>query len=112
MPTGYTKTMHQDPAGQPTPPPWHIHRLETRIAIKAGKRNTICYMQIGPQENENAALIITAHELLNVAKVLQMLATSPRFQEMKVMSAIAELQNNSAWIEPGPVIAKVEGPQS
>ena len=60
-------------------------------------------------DEANARLIAAAPELYAEAQVLRCLATSPRFQNMTVAAALAELKANGCGHDDGAAIAKAEG---
>lgn len=104
MPTGQTKTMRLDPAGAPTPPPWTPHETQTRLAIKAGKRVTICYIQMGPQERENAALICAAHQLREACEQaeywLEESKQSDQVQPVEILRVLRAAIDQSRKLQP------------
>jgi hypothetical protein len=57
----------------------------------------------------NARLIAAAPDLLGEAQLLRCLATSPRFQEMTVREALAELKLNGMGHDDGAALAKASG---
>lgn len=63
----------------------------------------------GQDMQANARLISAAPDLLGEAHVLRCLATSPRFQNMSVARALAELQYNGCGHDNGAALAKVTG---
>ncbi len=54
------------PGPQHTPGPWIAHETETRTAIKRG-RQVVAYVNIGADQDYNAALIAAAPDLLALA---------------------------------------------
>jgi len=47
---------------------WSAHETETRTAIKDDKGRTVAYVQLGPNQDFDAALIATAPALLGLAR--------------------------------------------
>lgn len=56
------------------PGPWLVDELETRTAIKSGKR-TVAYIQIAPDDYENANLIVAAPDLLAACRMFRKAAS-------------------------------------
>ena len=60
-----------------TPGPWLVDEMETRTAIKSGKR-TVAYVQMARDDYENANLIVAAPELLAACKGIDQLLLAGR----------------------------------
>jgi hypothetical protein len=60
----------------------------------------------------NACLVAAAPGLLREAQLLRCLASSPRFQAMTVVEALAELDRNGMGHDDGAVVAKATGGRS
>jgi len=48
--------------------PWSAHETDTRTAIKDANGRTVAYVQLGPNEDYDAALIKTGPQLLALAQ--------------------------------------------
>lgn len=77
------------------PGPWLVKELETRTAIKSGKR-TVAYVQVARDDYENANLIVAAPDMLAALKTL-------------VMQRDAHFHTRDAWDAARAAILKAEG---
>lgn len=101
---------------QLTPGPWYLdptwgpsEEFPNWAAIKIGVSAVSGHIGAA-----NARLIVAAPDLLNEARVLRCLATSPRYQQMTVADALREMKENGIGHDDGASIAKAgqDGPQT
>lgn len=76
-----------------TPGPWLVDEMETRTAIKSGKR-TVAYVQMARDDYENANLIVAAPDMLAALKGVLRVADRKTAEFDAARAAIARAEGD------------------